>query len=138
LTTPPPTIEPLYVVDTNALLWYLTQDKKLSKRASDIFAAAEGGETRLYLSVITLAELYYINQRWHHFDDFTQLWNDLKSKPYFRFVPFRPEEVAQFAQDAAVPEMHDRIIAGLARRLRAPLVSSDPLIRDAKIIQVVW
>jgi hypothetical protein len=39
-------IEPLYVVDTNALIWYLMDDRKLGRRAGEIFAAAERGETR--------------------------------------------------------------------------------------------
>lgn len=131
-------VESLYVADTNALLWYLTNDKKLSKPARVIFDAAERGETRLYISVITLAELYYINQRWHHFADFGKTWNDLKSKPYFRFVAFRPQDVLAFNQVASVPEMHDRIIADLARRLNAPLLTSDPLITAANVVKIVW
>ena len=133
-----PLVEPLYVADTNALLWYLTSDKKLSRPAQAIFAAAERGETRLYISVITLAELYYINQRWHYFLDFGQTWSDLQSRPYFRFVPFRPHDVMGFGQVANVPEMHDRIIADLARRLNAPLLTSDPLIAGANVVKIVW
>jgi predicted nucleic acid-binding protein len=35
----------------------------LSKHASQIFEAAERGETRLYLSAIVVAELYYANKK---------------------------------------------------------------------------
>jgi hypothetical protein len=41
-------------------------------------------------------------------------------------------------QDAAVQEMHDRIIAGVARRLGAPLISSDPLIAASGIVTIEW
>ncbi|MFZ2358688.1 MAG: hypothetical protein WA040_05030 [Anaerolineae bacterium] len=43
-------IEQLYVVDTNALIWYLTKHRKLSQTARDIFAAAERGETLIVIS----------------------------------------------------------------------------------------
>ena len=48
------------------------------------------------------------------------------------------DDVLDFQQTAAVPEMHDRIIAGVARRLRAPLIASDPLIIAANIVTIVW
>jgi len=134
----PTLIEPIYVVDTNALIWYLTKDKKLTKAAAEIFAAAERGETSLYISVITIAEMYYANQKWKWFDDFVAAYRDMKEKPYFHVVPFLPDEVLEFDKDNAVPEMHDRIITGLAHRLEAPLLTSDPLIASAKLVEIVW
>jgi PIN domain nuclease of toxin-antitoxin system len=62
----------------------------------------------------------------------------MKAKPYFRFVPFLPDEVLDFDRDVPVPEMHDRIIVGLARRLNAPLITSDSLITSANIARVIW
>jgi hypothetical protein len=47
----------LYVVDTNALIWYLKRDKKLGTEATVVFAAAERGETRLIVSAIVVAEI---------------------------------------------------------------------------------
>jgi hypothetical protein len=34
--------------------------------------------------------------------------------------------------------MHDRIVTGLARRIGAPLLTSDPLILAAKLVDIVW
>ena len=59
MTTSSTTIRPLYVVDPNALIWYLKHDKKLGAEATAIFAAAERGETRLIVSAIVVAELFY-------------------------------------------------------------------------------
>lgn len=50
--------EPVYVVDTHALIWYLIGSKSLSDRARAIFLAAERGETRLHISAISIAEMY--------------------------------------------------------------------------------
>ncbi len=132
------TINRHYVVDTNAVIWYLTNSKKLSLRASEIFTAAEQGKTQLYISSITIAEMYYANQKWALFDDFTQIYNALSSSTYFIFVPFYANEVLDFDRDFNVPEMHDRIITGVARRLNASLVTSDPLIKSSGIAHVEW
>lgn len=138
MTTSPSPIEQIYVVDTNALIWYLTVDNRLSKSASEIFDAAEQGETRLYLAAIVIAELYYANKKWHYFDDFATAYNEMKSKPYFRFVPLFADEILDFDKDTAVPEMHDRMVTGLARRLNAPLITSDSLITAAGIARIIW
>lgn len=132
-------LEPLYVVDTNALIWYLSQDKRLSDYASDIFDAAERGETRLILSAIVIAELYYSNKKWGLFEDFSAVYNnELKPKPYFEFIPLLADDVLDFTQDAAIPEMHDRIIVGLARRFAAPVITSDSIITAAGVVPVAW
>lgn len=132
------TIRPIYVTDTHTLLWYLTQDKKLSAQALRIFQAAERGETRIVISAIVIAELCFLNRKHGIFDDFTAIYNILQTKPYFQLVVFDPDDVLDFAQDSAVSEMHDRIIAGLARRLGAPLITVDPMITTSGLVEIVW
>lgn len=131
-------IEPLYVVDTNALIWYLMDDRKLGRRAGEIFAAAERGQTRLVVSAIVMAELYYADKKFSLFADFTAVFHRLQAAPYIRFLPFEVEQVQDFDRDQDVPEMHDRIIAGLSRRLGAPLIASDPKIVEAGVTAIVW
>jgi PIN domain nuclease of toxin-antitoxin system len=139
LTSSTPTsIEPLHVVDTHALIWYLLGDKKLSAKALAIFQAADRGETRLLLPAIVLAELYFANAKNKWFADYKTVYTTIQSKPFFRFLPFDHQHVADFDRDSAVPEMHDRIIAGVARRLGVPLISSDPLITAAAIVKIAW
>lgn len=132
------TTRPLYVVDTSALIWYLKEDRKLGAQAAAAFEAAERGETWLIVSAIVVAELFYADKKRRLFQDFRQTYLALKAKPYFRIVPFVPDDVLHFDQDSNVPEMHDRIIAGLARRIGAPLLTTDPLIIAAGLVEVVW
>lgn len=131
-------IELAYVVDTNALLWYLTSHRRLGKHASEVFAAAERGETQIIISAITIAEMYYANKKQALFADFRQTYRNLKANPQYQFEPFLADHVLDFDTSLAVPEMHDRIIAGLARRIGAPLLTSDPLITAAGIATIIW
>lgn len=48
------------------------------------------------------------------------------------------KDVLDFERDAAVREMHDRIIVGLARRLNAPLLTADSQIAAANLTSIVW
>lgn len=130
--------EPLYVVDTHALIWYLLKDHKLGHNASRVFEAAERGETRLIVSAVVIAELYYANGKNNLFKSFSATYRQLKTKPYFRFVAFKTDHVLSFKKDMSVPEMHDRIIVGLARRIGAPLLTSDPKITAANLVTIVW
>lgn len=131
-------IEPLYVVDTHALIWYLTNDRKLGAQAAQIFAATERGETRLIVSAIVVAEMYYANRKNKWYPDFKATYQALRAKPYFRFVHFKADHVLDFDSDNTIPEMHDRIIAGLARRLNVPLLSVDLQITAAHQVTIIW
>lgn len=132
------TIRPAYILDTHALIWYLTQDKKLGPRAQAVFAAAEQGQTQIIVPAIVMAELWYANAKWNLFGDFGALYRDLQTKPYLQFASFTADDVLSFGIVQSVPEMHDRIIAGLALRLGIPLITADPLITAATLIEVVW
>ncbi len=131
-------IEPIYVLDTHALLWYLTGNKRLGTRAANIFDAADRGETQLIVSAIVLAELYHLNQKRESPLNFTEVFYDLADSSAYQLVPFEAGHVLDFPQDAAVTELHDRIIAGLARRLDAPLISMDPVIQAAGVARIEW
>ena len=133
-----PTIEATYVVDTHTLVWYLTNQPKLSRRALAIFQAAERGETRLIISAIVLAELYFLHVKHRLFASFEQVFVRLAQEPHISLIAFAPEDVLEFAGDEAVPEMHDRIIVGLARRLSCPLITKDESIRHSGLAPVVW
>lgn len=117
--------EKVYVADTHLLIWYLTKNKKLSSAGLEIFAAAERGEARIYVSSISIAETYA----------------EIKAKPYIRIIEFSGDEVLEFDALSAIPEMHDRIIVGLAKRLGAPLITADEKIVAAGVVpavQIVW
>jgi PIN domain nuclease of toxin-antitoxin system len=131
-------VEPLYVADTNALYWYLIKDKQLTQNASQIFEAAEQGETRIVISAIVIAELFYLNKKRQVFSDFAQIHHRLRTTPHFQLVDFAPEEVLDFARHPTIPEMHDRIIVGLARRLNAPILTSDRIITASGLVSIVW
>jgi PIN domain nuclease of toxin-antitoxin system len=127
-----------YVVDTHVLLWYIAAQAKLSARVRAIFETAERGEVHLFLSAITAAELFWIYAKKGIAADFPGVLSHLMSLPFMTFVPLEAKDTLEFARDAAVAEMHDRIIVGLAKRLSVPLITVDGQIRASATVPVVW
>ena len=52
----------IYIIDTSALLTYI-EDEKGSDVIDDILIKAEKGEVRIYISFISLTEVYYITMQ---------------------------------------------------------------------------
>lgn len=127
-----------YVADTHALYWYLTASPRLSDAARAAFDEGARGDAVIYLPAIVLAELYYLNQKFGQPVDFAREYSRLRQSGQFVMVEFAPSDVLDFGQDAAVPEMHDRMIIGVARRLAAACLSRDPLMAQSGLVPVVW
>jgi predicted nucleic acid-binding protein len=127
-----------YVTDTHSLYWYLVDSPRLGRRAAQAFKEADSGAAIIFIPAIVLAELYYMNVKLGRRLDFHQTLLRLQQSGQFVLLPLLPEDMAEFEADQAVPEMHDRIIAGVARRLSAPLLTRDPQIAGSGLVVTVW
>lgn len=127
-----------YVADTHALYWYLIASPLLGANAKNAFDEGKSGNAVIYIPSIVLAELYYLNKKQGGLIDFAAEFARLENGSQFEFVGFDAEDVLDFTADDAVPEMHDRIIAGVARRLSAGCLTRDRKIVDSKIVKIVW
>jgi hypothetical protein len=85
-----------------------------------------------------IAEIYFLNEKIGSPLDFTDVLKNLRSNSQFSFVSFRATEVLDFDTDKAVPEMHDRIITGVARRKQAACLTIDTKIVSSGLVKVVW
>ncbi len=127
-----------YVADTHALFWYLIGSSRLGGQARSAFDEGARGECLIYLPAIVLAELYYLNEKVGRPLDFFVEYRRLQQSGQFAFIGFLPDDILDFDKDAAVPEMHDRIIAGVARRMNAVCISFDRQIASSGLVTTVW
>ena len=127
-----------YVVDTHAIYWHLTQSSKLGPRAAAAFEEGERDEARLYVPSIVLCELFYLNEKLKRPLKFADVFNDLDGGRQYVLVPFEPSDVLRFDTDYVVPEMHDRMIVGVAMKLNAPIITMDARIASSGHAAVVW
>lgn len=127
-----------YVTDTHALYWYLANDNKLGKKARKIFSKAAKGEVTIWISSIVLAELYWLLEKQNKTNLFLELFEQLKEADQFNFVDFTANDVLQFKGLSKIGEMHDRIIAVVAKNLDSPCITKDEEIIKSDLIEIIW
>ncbi|MCX7855601.1 MAG: PIN domain-containing protein [Anaerolineae bacterium] len=126
-----------YVVDTHALFWYLVGSSRLSELGEQVFRRAFAGEATLVLSPIVLLELYGLIRKARAPIDFMAELT-LFERPPFRIEPITVDDLRLLDRLDEIPELHDRLIAALALRLQAPILSCDPLISACSEVTCVW
>jgi PIN domain nuclease of toxin-antitoxin system len=126
------------VADTHALFWYLTARPRLGEHARAAILAGEQGRAIVYIPSIVIAELYYVNVKLGQPLNFAQEFQKLAAAGQFRFVDFQATDVLRFDALSAIPEMHDRVVVGVAQTLGLPLLTRDQAIIDSGIVQTIW
>ena len=126
------------VSDTHLLFWQLTATPRLGAKAKTAFDTVAAGDATIIVPVIVLADLYFLNEKAGQPVYFNATWRRLELSPQFVLAPMAPKDVLDFAVDVAVPEMHDRIVAGLARRLGVACLTRDEALIGSARIDTVW
>lgn len=124
------------VADTHALYWYLTAGPSLGAQALAKRVSRDGAHC--YIPSVVLAELYYLNVKYGRPLNFLREYERLVTSGQFDLVDFRAADVLRFNALAAIPEMHDRVIAGVAYDLKIPCLTRDPTIVNSGLIQTIW
>lgn len=128
----------LYLLDTHAIVWQELADPKLSPAAAGVFAEAEAGNARLILHPIVLAELYFLLKKAGRDSIFLPLVRKAMANPAYVYEPLTVGDVLRLGDFAEISEMHDRLIAIVADRLGATIVTRDPSIRSSPKARCLW
>jgi len=128
---------PSVVVDTHAAVWYLLNDKRLSRIAGSVLDQTTQGGNPILIPSISLVELIYLAEK-----------GRIPASTHTRLLatiddPNGPYELAPLNRDVAdavhtidrqpVPDIPDRVIAATALARKLPLVSRDSKIRSSQI-----
>ena len=127
-----------FVVDTNALWWYLRAPERLSPSADTVFRLAEAGGTVLVAPAIVVAELYYLSIKARDPLSPTELMALLDGSGYFVVSDLGRTQLEMLDRLPEIPEMHDRLIAAEALALGVPVVTRDPVIATSPQVQSIW
>jgi len=127
-----------YVADTHALLWYLTDDDRLSKDANLIFEETERGEHLIFVPTIVLVESLDVIEKKRVAYDFDLVLQSIQDNENYIIWDLDLEVVTKVVKIRNVPELHDRIIVAIARLCDAGLITKDGEITEAKEVKTKW
>jgi len=130
-----------YVTDTQALIFFATGDlRRISPRCTRIFRRAEAQRDRVYVPMICFFELALLLEHGRiksrlGFDEWHTLIAAHPGLPIERPVW---DNVREARGLAGLVDPFDRLIAGTALRLDAPLLTNAPRIRDSGLVRTIW
>lgn len=132
---------PDVVVDTHAIVWYLSDDPRMSLKA---FAALDTATTEgaaIHVPSICLVELTYLIEKRKvpaaTRESLIRVLDDPNSPCRLAPLSRKVADALEFVGRTEVPDMPDRVISATAVALGAPLVSRDGKIRASQI-QTIW
>jgi PIN domain nuclease of toxin-antitoxin system len=130
------------VLDTHAVIWYLSGSKELSGIARTVIATEEENGASIFVSAISLVEVVYLAERGRLpsaallslEEALTDATGSLAITPLDAGVARAVRGISR----VAVPDMPDRIIAATALYLGAELVTRDRRLQAALKNRAVW
>lgn len=131
----------MIVLDTHALIWFLTDPSKLSKIAHETIEI-EKNKAQIYVSSITIWELCHLihKKRIKFKDGLEATIATINKMEELFFVPI--DNALAYASQTLPGSFHadpaDRFIVATARQLGATLITRDTKIRKYKHVKTLW
>jgi PIN domain nuclease of toxin-antitoxin system len=119
-----------YVTDTHSILWYFTEDPRLSKRAFDVFEGTVR-EGFIIIPAVALAEIMFIAKKGRITLTFEETLKKIERYENFDLAPLDVDILKVANKIEADLEMHDRLIVATALYFNATLLTSAKLTQQA-------
>ena len=128
----------MYLTDTHALVWYLTADPRLGRKALQIFIDSEKGRYPILIPSIVLAELLSISEKKHSPLDFQHIVRRIEQSSNYQVSDLNLEVIKRAQEVQGITEIHDRIIVATAQMFNVPILTKDKRIAALPQITVIW
>jgi len=128
----------VYVVDTHSLVWFLSEDSKLSHKAKEVFEKVERGEETMIIPTIVLAELLYICEKKRVRDTFFDIIDRIAKGANYIPYDLNIEIILKCKNLTKITEMHDKIVTATAQLLKAVVITKDEEIKSSGYVETLW
>ncbi len=126
-----------FVSDTMAIVLRL-EKRKLPQKVKNIFEKAEDNSAEIFIPSLVVAELAYLSEKNRIECSIEKLEIYLKNHKNIQTCPIQFSSVKKAFMINDIPELHDRLIAGVASELSLELITNDPKIRASKFVRTIW
>lgn len=126
------------ITDTHALIWWFTDNPKISPRASLIFDQCERGDNIIFVPSIVIAEALSIFDKKRVTFDFRKLFKKINDSDNFVIIALDSAVLSKMIDLKEIPELHDKIIVSTAKYLNLPIITKDETLRSLTHIKTIW
>ena len=127
-----------YVVDTHALIWFLTDNKSVGNEARSILRKADENEEMVIIPTIVLAEAFYICEKKRIGTKFKDILERIEKSLNYVSYDLDLEIILKLEELGKIKELHDRIIVATALLTNSKILTKDKNIIDSKYVGFVW
>ena len=125
------------VADTHAIVWHLTDPRRLGRAAKRLFAAADSGRAVCHVPVMCLIELWLLHERGRLRIGPAQVVDELAGHPGYSLLSLDLPQAMEFGALPAIQDPFDRLVVAAARSLGAKLLSRDEAL-EGRGVERVW
>lgn len=122
----------------NCCTRHFSNTGKISSKAKRIIHNAEdGGNDKLFISVVSLFEIVYLHERDRISVSLPTIISHLEVRPCYEVIDLSMP-IVSVANSISFYEMHDRLILATAIYLKSPVISSDERFDEVSQIKRIW
>jgi len=128
-----------YVTDTHSIVWYATDDLKLSEGARRAFEKADSGQEYICIPCIIFFELLYLTEKKKLAIDFDNFIAMVSSSKNYKVEPLCIPiiEKSRLIPKGEIPDPWDRLIAATSIHLGLPLITRDRALQRIGLT-IIW
>lgn len=126
-----------YTTDTHSLVWYFTEDARLSREALESFEETVE-EGLIIVPAVVLAEIMFIAKKGKITLTFKETLEKIEEYENFDIVPLDVNILKVADGIEADLEMHDKLIVANALYFKTDLITKDKRLKKAGIVRTIW
>lgn len=130
-----------FVTDTHSLVWYITEDPKLSIKAKEIFQKVDNFQDYIFIPCIVFFELLYLIEKKRIVVDFDSFLSMISSAKNYRIEPLCLPiiEKSKIIPREIVSDPWDRLIVATSLHLNLPLITRDETLKKIGMeLEIIW
>lgn len=129
----------LYTIDTHALIWFETKDRRLGTKARQVLNDAKKGKHQILIPAIVVTEVVWLLENRKVKDlELKNFLEQIRKLPQYKITPIDWLVLKKFIEISADLEMHDRLIVATAVLTNSPVITKDSKIKATPRVQTVW
>ena len=126
-----------YVIDTQAFVKFSNGQKVINDTIDGILKEADAGRHLIILPSVVIFEIGYLHERKRIPISLKNVRDILRNAMNYVEEKLSLDIIEAAFEIQDIPELHDRLIAGTARYLHAPLITNDPIILASRFVECV-